>query len=117
MRKLFQYTVYWSAIAATLISTISVLAGNSAYIWMEGESAQTEFKVNVSGWGRPQFLSSEKWLHVSIDEDKIEKGVPNEGILLKYPFQIEKAGRYEIWNRVGFEFVRSPFDWQIDDGP
>ena len=117
MRKLIPHPCCLLVNVVALLCTISVFGENSACVWLEGESATTEFKVNISGWGRPQFLSNDKWLHVSIDEDKVEKGVPNEGIHLKYSFQVDKAGHFEIWNRVGFEFVRSPFDWQMDDGP
>ena len=103
------------ATAATLAS--STFAATPAFVWLEGETAQTTFKVNRSGWGRPHFLSDSNWLHVSVDEDKVEKEVPEEGILLEYPFQSPQAGRYEVWNRIGFEFARSPFEWRLDDRP
>ena len=32
-------------------------------------------------------------------------------------FQTPKAATYQIWNRIGFEFARSPFEWRIDGGP
>lgn len=91
-------------------------AAAPAFVWLEGESAQTTFKVNIAGWGRPQFLSASHWLHVSVEEGKVEKEVPNDGILLEYPFRSPQAGRYEVWNRIGFEFVRSAFEWRLDDG-
>ena len=88
-----------------------------SFIWLESESAKSSFKAEVGDWGRPQFLSGGKWLHLSVDEGQVEKTVPDEGILLDYAFQSPKAGRYEVWNRVGFEFVRSPFEWRLDEGP
>jgi beta-galactosidase len=36
--------------------------------------------------------------------------------LLSYKFNLKSAGKHEIWNRVGFEFVRSPFEWRVDGG-
>ena len=54
-------------------------------------------------------------MHISIEEDKVEQALPDDGILLEYPFRAAKQGRYEIWNRIGFEFVRSPFEWRLDD--
>ena len=45
-----------------------------------------------------------------------ESDCPKEGILLGYDFQAPSAGKYEIWNRIGMEFVRSPFEWRIDEG-
>jgi beta-galactosidase len=56
-------------------------------------------------------------LNISVDEGQVERRVPDEGILLDYAFMSQKAGRYEVWNRVGFEFVRSPFEWRLDEGP
>ncbi len=91
-------------------------ASNPAFVWLEGESAKTTFEVNIAGWGRPHFLSASNWVHVSVEEDKVEKGIPDEGILLEYPFECPQAGRYEVWNRIGFEFVRSVFEWRLDDG-
>jgi hypothetical protein len=86
------------------------------YVWIEGEAGQVNIKPNIAGWGNKHFLSGEKWLHISVDADKIEKTVPAEGVLLKYPFTLSKAGDYEIWNRLGFEFARSPFAWRLDGG-
>ena len=39
-----------------------------------------------------------------------------EAVLVGYPFQIRKAGKYEVWDRIGFEFVRTLFEYRIDDG-
>src|SRR5262249_50764363 len=35
---------------------------------------------------------------------------------LEYDFTLEKSGAYEVWVRIGYEFVRSPFRWKIDGG-
>ena len=91
-------------------------AATPAFVWLESESAKTGFKASIGDWGKPQFLSAGNWIQVSVDEDKVEKEVPDQGILLEYTFQSPKAASYEVWNRVGFEFVRSPFEWRIDDG-
>jgi hypothetical protein len=105
-----------AALMTALALASSVLAAAPAFVWLEGESAKTTFTVNRSGWGRPQFLSASNWLHVSVEEGKIEKEVPDDGILLEYPFQSPKAGRFEVWNRIGFEFARSAFEWRLDEG-
>jgi beta-galactosidase len=98
----------------TLVTASAAFAAASNFIWVEGEAAKTGFKVNTAGWGRSQFLSASHWLHVSVEESKVEAEVPNDGIVLDYPFTAAKAARYELWDRVGFEFVRSPFDWRLD---
>jgi beta-galactosidase len=91
-------------------------AATPALVWLESELAKTSFKASIGDWGRPQFLSAGNWIHISVDEDKVEKEVPDQGIVLEYNFQGSKTTRYEVWNRVGFEFVRSSFEWRIDEG-
>ncbi|MBE3071203.1 MAG: hypothetical protein IMZ66_13290, partial [Planctomycetes bacterium] len=92
-------------------------AGADDYAWIEAEKpASANVTPKLAGWGHPEFLSGEAWLSISIDADKVEKEVPAEGVLLAYRFALPKDGTYEVWNRVGFEFVRSPFQWRIDKG-
>lgn len=91
-------------------------AAASSYIWIESESAKANVDPKIGDWGRPQFLSASNWLQISIEEDKVEKEAPASGVLLEYEFASPKTARYEVWNRIGFEFVRSAFEWRIDDG-
>ncbi len=87
------------------------------YAWIEGEKpAAINFKANLGGWGNKQFLSGDKWLQIAIDEGKVDKDMPAEGIVMKYAFTLKKAGKHEVWNRLGYEFARSPFEWRIDAG-
>ena len=110
------------AIVPTVLLCASALARPQAAaqdaIWLEGEgfSASNIAKPNISGWGRPEYLSGEKWMQVSIDADKVEKELPGGGGLLTYAFTVGRGHEYEIWNRIGYEFVRSPFQWRIDGG-
>ena len=102
-----------------LLLSLSVAAPASAadFAWMEGESPTSKnMDVSGAGWGNQQFLSQQSWLNVSLDPDKVQNQAPKEGILLTYEFQAPSAGRYEVWNRIGFEFVRSPFQWRVDQG-
>ncbi|MBN1851729.1 MAG: hypothetical protein JW829_03365 [Pirellulales bacterium] len=88
------------------------------FIWLEGEQpASANIKVQASGWGKSQFLSEGKWIHYSIDEDKVDHDVPDSGIILKYELQSTHKTKYQLWSRIGFEFARSPFDWRLDQGP
>src|SRR5258707_1462830 len=87
------------------------------YVWLEGEKPTfTNYQANLAGWGNKHFLSGEQWLSVALDADKVEQQLPAEGALFRYAFTIKKAANYEIWNRIGFEFARSPFAWRIDEG-
>jgi beta-galactosidase len=66
--------------------------------------------------GRPGYLSGGKWLHYSLEPAAVASGVPAEGIILSYRFDAPTAANYTVWDRVGFELVRSPFEWRIDGG-
>lgn len=107
------------AIIAALISSIAApaLAAPPTTIWLEGEAAtlttrEMEGVIAPSTWAG--VMSGDKWLQVSIEAADVEKKVPQSGIVLEYAFEVAAPGKYEIWNRIGFEFVRSPFDWKID---
>ena len=93
-------------------------SADSPFVWLEGEQpSSTSIEVQRSGWGNTQFLSDGNWLHCSVDAGKADSDVPDGGVSLKYDFQAPQDGTYQIWSRIGLEFVRSPFDWRIDDGP
>lgn len=111
-----KYLACSTLLSILILSSINSNAA-SEYVWIEGENtANINVKPNIAGWGHKEFLSGEKWLHLSIDADKVDKGVPSDGAIIQYNFTIPKAGKQEIWNRIGFEFVRSPFMWRIDSG-
>ncbi|MDF2439616.1 MAG: beta-galactosidase, partial [Abditibacteriota bacterium] len=91
------------------------------WVWIEAQdhasinvTKNDKRKIEVGGWGRTHFLSDGSWLQITIDEGNVEAQVPEEGILLSYRANVAAAGSYEIWNRLGMEFVRSPFEWRID---
>ena len=92
-------------------------AQSNDVVWIEAENtASTNLKASPVGWGNKQFLSEEKWLQVNIDADKVAKELPDGGGMLSYKFSVKGDGQHEIWDRVGFEFVRSPFEWRVDGG-
>ena len=76
-------------VAALLVCRVtgSSTAEAADYIWLEGENAaSTNIEVQRSGWGNTQFLSGEKWLHCSIDAEKVDKQVPDDGVMREIPF-------------------------------
>ena len=113
--------ISWSIGLAVVSAALCASCANACaeeFIWIEGERP-TDINVepNLAGWGNQQFLSGEKWLSLSIDANKVESDVPAGGVLIKYAFTAPHNADYEIWKRIGFEFVRSPFEWRIDEGP
>ncbi|HVF84400.1 MAG TPA: hypothetical protein VM821_00350, partial [Abditibacteriaceae bacterium] len=113
----------FAAALMTLSWTPNVRAQTARdYVWIEAQDyaainaqASDKLKVQTSGWGRPEFLSGASWLYLNADAANVDS-VPSDGIVMNYKFNAPRDAAYEIWNRVGYEFVRSPFDWRIDGG-
>ena len=104
-----------------IIAAVAMLAGasrgqGSEFVWLEGEAGRANVQVNNSGWGNAHFLSEGKWMHIAIGAEKVDAEVKTDAVVVQYPFEVEKAGVYEVWSRIGFEFARSPFEWRIDEG-
>jgi len=107
----------WIALVAIAAHAAAgpLLAGDAA--WLEGEApSAANFKPEAGGWGNKSFLSGESWVHLALDADKVEKGLPDGGAVLKYTFAAGADGPHEVWARVGFEFARSAFEWRLDGG-
>jgi beta-galactosidase len=104
------------ALALAVVAASNALAAD--YVWIEGEkpTSKNYDAARPAGVEKAQFLSEEKWLSVNIPPEKVDKDCPKDGVLIGYDFEAPSAGKYEIWNRIGMEFVRSPFDWRIDQG-
>ena len=89
-------------------------------IWIESESpaaiAPSSLKPVIENVGRPTYLSSGQWLHVNVEVGELDKSVPADGLVLTYNFAAPAAAIYNLWNRIGFEKIRSPFDWRVDGG-
>ena len=119
------YSLRLRTTAVLAVVFLSCLIASNAraadYAWLEGEAPTSinvdPVLVNLHGWGNAQYLSGGNWLSMQIPADQADAKTPPGGALLSYDFQAPSAGRYEVWNRIGFEFVRSDFDWRIDDGP
>lgn len=95
----------------------SLVPAHAEYVWLEAENtASRNVEPKVSGWGRKEFLSGEALAQVTIEAGKVDAELPAGGGLLSYQFNVGKAANYELWNRIGYEFARSPFDWQLDGG-
>jgi hypothetical protein len=119
----------WSIITATCLISVTTSLFAADYVWIEGERPTTipELKsvdgdaapdaIGFSGWGRTSIISAEEMLHVSLSSGEVEKFLPEEGLVFAYDFVIEGDGRQNVWARIGYEWVRSDFQWRIDQGP
>lgn len=119
MRHRSHGTVLRVALAAGCVfgAHEALAAARPAYVWLEGEEpSSTSIEMQRGGWGNARYLSGETWLHCSLDADKVKRDVPEEGVRIAYAFEAARESAYEVWSRIGFEFVRSVFDWRIDGG-
>src|SRR5665213_566508 len=113
---------YWLLPALCLLALFPELAHADSpanYIWIEGEAPASvtpgSIKPAIENVGRPQYLSGGNWLHINIESSDAAKQMPAEGIVLTYNVNAPKAGDYALWNRIGYELVRSPFEWRVDN--
>ena len=110
------HPLLYSIVAFLLTSTIS-LAATPALVWIEAEQpGPGSFPTKPADAARPGWLSGGKWAFVNVEAKDVAKQVPAEGVMLKYPFTTPAEGKYEVWNRVGMEYIRSTFEWRIDGG-
>ncbi len=107
--------VVMAAVAAVIVA--GAICRGAQFVWLEGEAGQANVTVSNSGWGNAHFLSEGKWMHVSIDAEKVDAEVKADAVLIQYRFDMKKAARYEVWSRIGFELARSAFEYRIDEGP
>ena len=95
-------------------------ADTSSNIWIEGENTASiepaGLKTTVMQ-GSTAVFSGGKWLQISIDPASLDASVPESGIILSYAANAATAGDYEVWTHIGYEQIRAPFDWRIDQGP
>jgi len=110
---------------STMVNVLAVLflaaalpLGASAqtplFVWIEGESpASANFKYDVQ---ESEVFSGGKRLHVGLKKDLVAKSVPAGGMILKYAFTAKVLADYDLHLRVGFESIRAPIDWRVDEG-
>lgn len=101
-----------------LVGLLAVAAGHAAeFAWIESEAPTAKSGPSSPGaWGTKEFLSGQTGINVEVAPDKLKSDVPADGIQLGYDFTLAAAGRYELWDRIGMEAIRSPFDWRVDNG-
>ena len=87
------------------------------YVWVEGESpTQSNVQVQPSACENAHYLSGAKWLSYAVPATEAEAKVPKDGATFDYDFQVANAGTYQVWDRIGFESIRTGFQWRLDEG-
>jgi beta-galactosidase len=104
-------------IALLLSALLSSSVHAQTFTWIECEKpASANFPFEAQGSGEPTLLSEGKWLHKALSKEELPQQMPAEGFVLRYDVRVPEAGTYQVWARVGFEWVRPPIEWRIGDG-
>lgn len=99
----------------TLLLALSCALGEPAYVWIEGEKHEkANFEPKVRD-GQTLF-SAKEWITHMLNPREAQKRTPAEGFQLAYSFDVPSAGQYDFWARIGYEWVRTPFEWRVDGG-
>ena len=101
--------------ASSMLCLLQAVGLTADFAWIEGEKP-TSHTVDITTGTYGKLLSGNVWLSLSAEADQMEKVIPADGVIFGYDFNSPSAGPYEVWNRVGFEGQRPPFDWRIDQG-
>lgn len=83
-------------------------------VWIEGElPTRATFEV---GTGSHALLSGGRWL--VRNDPTFPKNAAGQPAMIEadYDFEAAQAGEYTFWVRLGYEGVRAPLAWRIDDG-
>jgi beta-galactosidase len=100
-----------------LLGAVGRTAEPAPFVWIEAEKpGPGSFPTKPADAAQPTWLSGGKWLFLNVEAKDVVQQVPAAGAVLKYPFTAPTDATYEVWNRVGMEYVRSPFEWRIDAG-
>jgi hypothetical protein len=91
------------------------LAPAADYVWIEGESPKASNAEALHNAWPHALLSGGRWLEISAKGGAIDKA-PDRTVLLTYDFETDGPGSKQIWARIGYEMLRTPFDWRLDGG-
>jgi beta-galactosidase len=106
-----------AAVAVAVVPGLYPAAEAQDFLWLEGERpSRVNIPQQAAGVGHPEFLSERAWFQAAIDANQVDRDAPAEGVLVDYAFDTSSRAEYGIWARIGYEFVRSPFEWRLDDG-
>lgn len=113
MKRSFSNLIF--ALFILAFAAVAACAAQPDYIWLEAENPNTKnFDFDIQSGSQPQILSAGKWLRKMLPVEQFKTESP--AWLLEYHFDVKQPGLYEFWARLGYEKLRAPLDWRIDDG-
>jgi len=95
-----------------LISVFASFSAAAEFAWVEAEKpADSNFKWKSTGWPAAERFSGDAWL---LQTDR--KNLDDAGLQLQYDVNVPKDGAYDVWLRIGYEWIRPKVAWQFDGG-
>ena len=105
------------AVLVYAVGACGSAAAEPACVWLEAERPD-EANHEAPDWSHPVLSGPEqKWVQLALNFGQAHQDLPADGLVLTYRFQVEAAGPYAFWTRVGYEWARTRMRWRIDDGP
>jgi beta-galactosidase len=112
------FLLTFASVFALVLHATSAPAG----VWIEGEKPTSQnAKLSDAGFkagplAKPNLQSGGAVLSAFLKYEEAVEKLPAEGFIVGYDFDLDSAGTYTIWARIGYEQARSAFDWRIDGG-
>ena len=103
-----------------LLAAVSLPVVAADVAWIEAENPTTRPDLpqfECRGQGNASYLSGGQVAVIEVGAEKSESLLGKDGKIAAWDFELKRSGRHQIWGRIGFEWVRSDFDWRVDNGP
>jgi hypothetical protein len=99
-----------------VFSSITLPICRAESIWIESETAVKSVPGAGDHHTGPELLSGGKVFALNLSSKEVAGVIPEDGLVVSHPFAVKSGGTFTLWNRVGFEAVRTPFEWRVDGG-
>ncbi|MGQ9697013.1 MAG: glycosyl hydrolase 2 galactose-binding domain-containing protein [Armatimonadota bacterium] len=103
-------------LTAAMWCAASAFSAPVCVVWREAETAdEANFALQTQS-GDPAVLSGGRWLAETLGSKEEVAAKLGAGRQLRYRLAVPQSGRYTLWLRMGFEWVRPPLQWRVDSG-
>lgn len=101
------------AVLTIALAALAPFAYAADFVWVEGENpTESNFQWKATNWPGDEHFSDGRWLLQSN-----RKNLDENGLQLQYDIDVPSDGRYDLWLRIGYEWIRPKASWRLDDGP
>lgn len=112
-----------SRFAVLILLLVPVMAPAADFIWIEGEEIAEHPDGGADKWGYrtgpmgpAEMFAGRSSVSWQYSGEKAAEDFPEEGVVFAWRFEADRDGRRDLWMRLGYEWIRSNFDWRLDGG-